>query len=140
MKFNIHKLYINNKSGYNSYKKGMNTLKKEGFTTLECIISMSILSFIVYIMTFSLNSNFSLLNKNEEYIKMLNLAQNSLNETKSNIKQSEDFKYSEIYSIDSFSISKNISKQDNYYNFYKVSIEVKSSDRSVELESYVTKK
>ena len=140
MKFNIHKLYINNKSGYNSYKKGMNTLKKEGFTTLECIISMSILSFIVYIMTFSLNSNFSLLNKNEEYIKMLNLAQNSLNETKSNIKQSEDFKYSEIYNIDGFSISKNISKQDNYYNYYKLSIEVKSSDRSVELESYVTKK
>lgn len=115
-------------------------MKKEGFTTLECIISMTILSFIVYTITFSLNSNFSLLNKNEEYTKMLNLAQNTINEAKYDIKYNENFQEDKIYDIDGFNIYKKILKQDNYYNFYKISVEVKSLDRSVELESYVTKK
>ena len=60
----------------------MNILKKRGFTTLECMVSMVILSIIAYMITFSINNSFSLLDKNEEHLEMLNLAQNYLNETK----------------------------------------------------------
>lgn len=61
-------------------------MKKRGFITLECIISMFILSIIVYMITFSINNSFNLLNKNKEYSTMLNLAQNYMNETKNDIK------------------------------------------------------
>ena len=77
---------------YSSYLNGNNyyiwrwALKKRGFITLECIISMFILSIIVYMITFSINNSFNLLNKNKEYSTMLNLAQNYMNETKNDIK------------------------------------------------------
>ena len=56
---------------YSSYLNGNNyyiwrwALKKRGFITLECIISMFILSIIVYMITFSINNSFDLLNKNK---------------------------------------------------------------------------
>ena len=65
-------------------------MKKRGFITLECIISMFILSIIVYMITFSINNSFDLLNKNKEYSTMLNLAQNYMNETKNDIKYKND--------------------------------------------------
>ena len=61
-------------------------MKRKGFITLECIISMFILSIIVYMITFSINNSFNLLNENQEYSTMLNLAQNYMNETKNDIK------------------------------------------------------
>ena len=42
--------------------------------------------------------------------------------------------------LNKFQINKIITKKENYYNCYKVRLEVKSQDRSVNLESYVTKK
>lgn len=119
----------------------MNGVKKRGFSTLECVISMSILSIIVYMITFSIGNSFNLLSKNEEYIKMLNLAQNCINETKSDIKCNKEYKLeNENFYIENFTINKEVSKQEGYYNCYLVRVEVKTSDRSVKLESYVTKK
>ena len=42
--------------------------------------------------------------------------------------------------LNKFQINKIITKKENYYNCYKLRLEVKSQDRSVNLESYVTKK
>ena len=84
--------------------------------------------------TFSINNSFNLLNKNKEYSTMLNLAQNYMNETKNDKINTET-----IY-INKFQINKIITKKENYYNCYKLRLEVKSQDRSVNLESYVTKK
>ena len=84
--------------------------------------------------TFSINNSFNLLNKNKEYSTMLNLAQNYMNETKNDKINTET-----IY-LNKFQINKIITKKENYYNCYKVRLEVKSQDRSVNLESYVTKK
>ena len=70
-------------------------MKKRGFITLECIISMFVLSIIVYMITFSINNSFDLLNKNKEYSTMLNLAQNYMNETKNDIKYKNDKKNKE---------------------------------------------
>jgi len=115
-------------------------LKKRGFITLECIISMFVLSIIVYMITFSINNSFDLLNKNKEYSTMLNLAQNYMNETKNDIKYKNDKINTETIYLNKFQINKIITKKENYYNCYKVRLEVKSQDRSVNLESYVTKK
>ncbi|MDU2694617.1 MAG: hypothetical protein E7C39_10875, partial [Intestinibacter bartlettii] len=113
---------------------------KRGFITLECIISMFILSIIVYMITFSINNSFDLLNKNKEYSTMLNLAQNYMNETKNDIKYKNDKINTETIYLNKFQINKIITKKENYYNCYKLRLEVKSQDRSVNLESYVTKK
>ena len=115
-------------------------MKKRGFITLECIISMFILSIIVYMITFSINNSFDLLNKNKEYSTMLNLAQNYMNETKNDIKYKNDKINTETIYLNKFQINKKKKKKENYYNCYKVRLEVKSQDRSVNLESYVTKK
>lgn len=115
-------------------------MKKRGFITLECIISMFILSIIVYMITFSINNSFDLLNKNKEYSTMLNLAQNYMNETKNDIKYKNAKINTETIYLNKFQINKIITKKENYYNCYKVRLEVKSQDRSVNLESYVTKK
>ena len=115
-------------------------MKKIGFITLECIISMFVLSIIVYMITFSINNSFDFLNKNKEYSTMLNLAQNYMNETKNDIKYKNDKINTETIYLNKFQINKIITKKENYYNCYKVRLEVKSQDRSVNLESYVTKK
>ena len=131
---------------YSSYLNGNNyyiwrwALKKRGFITLECIISMFVLSIIVYMITFSINNSFNLLNKNKEYSTMLNLAQNYMNETKNDIKYKNDKINTETIYLNKFQINKIITKKENYYNCYKVRLELKSKDRSVNLESYVTKK
>ena len=115
-------------------------MKRKGFITLECIISMFILSIIVYMITFSINNSFNLLNENQEYSTMLNLAQNYMNETKNDIKYKNNKINTETIYLNKFQINKIITKKENYYNCYKVRLEVKSQDRSVNLESYVTKK
>ena len=118
----------------------MNRLKRNGFTTLECIISLVILSIITYMISFSMNNSFNLLNQNEEHLEMLNLAQNYMNETKNDIKYKNDKINTETIYLNKFQINKIITKKENYYNCYKLRLEVKSQDRSVNLESYVTKK
>ncbi|MBU5337542.1 type IV pilus modification PilV family protein [Intestinibacter bartlettii] len=119
----------------------MDILKRNGFTTLECMVSMVILSIIAYMISFSINNSFNLLNKNEEYLKMLALAQNYLNELKYDVKYGEESGEEEkTITVDGFEIKKKIKKQENYYNCYLIVLEVKSIDRSVKIESYVTKK
>lgn len=71
---------------------------------------------------------------------MLNLAQNYMNETKNDIKYKNDKINTETIYLNKFQINKIITKKENYYNCYKVRLEVKSQDSSVNLESYVTKK
>ena len=108
---------------YSSYLNGNNyyiwrwALKKRGFITLECIISMFVLSIIVYMITFSINNSFNLLNKNKEYSTMLNLAQNYMNETKNDIKYKNDKINTETIYLNKFQINKIITKKENYYNW-----------------------
>ena len=118
----------------------MNRLKRSGFTTLECIISLVILSIITYMISFSMNNSFNLLNQNEEHLEMLSLAQNYLNEIKYDIKYNEEINIgSQTLNVDNFKINKLI-KKNSHYNCYEIVVEVKSIDRSVNIKSYVTKK
>ena len=100
----------------------MNRLKRSGFTTLECIISLVILSIITYMISFSMNNSFNLLNQNEEHLEMLNLAQNYLNETKNDIKYKNDKINTETIYLNKFQINKIITKAQNYLNEIKYDI------------------
>lgn len=115
-------------------------MKKQGFMTLECIVSMFILSIIVYIVTFSINNSFNLLNKNQQHLDMLNTLQNYMSQVKYDIKYGENEINNEVLTINNFEIKKTIIKKEEFYNCYKVILQANSCDRSVKLESYVTKK
>lgn len=115
-------------------------MKKSGFIALECIVSMFILSIILYVITFSINNSVNLLNKNKEYLDMLTTLQNYMNEIKHDIKYSKEEINNDIFTINNFEIKKTIIKKDEYYNCYKIILQANSCERSVKLESYVTKK
>ena len=83
---------------------------------------MFVLSIIVYMITFSINNSFNLLNKNKEYSTMLNLAQNYMNETKNDIKYKNDKINTETIYLNKFQINKIITKKENYYKWNDASI------------------
>lgn len=120
-------------------KYNLNHSPKYGFITLECVVSMFILSIIVYMVMFSTNNSLNLLLKNQEYSNMLSLSENYISKAKCEIKYNNEFK-DEVFSEGDFKISKKITKKEGYYNCYKITLEVKSKERSVKLQSYATKK
>lgn len=116
-------------------------MKRKGFTSLESIVSMGILLMIIYIITFCLNNTSKLLNDSDEYIYMLNTAQNYMNQEKLSVKNNRDYiNQDESLNKGDLTIHKKIIKIDNHYKLYEIIVEVKSKDRSIKLNSYVTKK
>lgn len=116
-------------------------LKRKGFTSLESIVSMGILLMIIYIITFCLNNTSKLLNDTDKYMYMLNTAQNHINQEKFNVKNNKDYINQEKrLNKDDLIINKKIIKIDKHYKLYEIIVEVKSKDRSIKLNSYVTKK
>lgn len=114
--------------------------KINGFVSIECIISLSIISLAIYIVSTSLYSNYVIANTNEDQLKMLSLAKSNLELTKHKIKKDdsiiENSKNTNV--VDSYEISTIIEKN-IYYNCHKVNIEVKSDKNNVNLYSYVFK-
>lgn len=91
--------------------------------------------------TLSLDNSSRLLKDNNEYVDMINLLESCINEEKYNIQSKEDkIEKEEFTNKDNLTISKKITKVEDSYMLYKVAIEIKSDDRSVKLNSYVTKK
>lgn len=91
--------------------------------------------------TLSLDNSSRLLKDNNEYVDMINSLESCINEEKYNIQSKEDkIEKEEITNKDNLTISKKITKVEDSYMLYKVAIEIKSDDRSVKLNSYVTKK
>ncbi|WP_042271941.1 hypothetical protein [Faecalimicrobium dakarense] len=115
--------------------------KKDGFVSIECIISLSIISLAVYIISTSLYSNYVIVNTNKEQVEMLNLAKSNLELTKHQIKKSsseiiENTKNTKI--VNSYEISTIIEK-DIYYECHKVNVKVKNDKNNISLYSYVFK-
>lgn len=91
--------------------------------------------------TLSLDNSSRLLKDNNEYVDMINSLESCINEEKYNIQSKEDkIEKEEFTNKDNLTISKKITKVEDSYMLYKVAIEIKSDDRSVKLNSYVTKK
>lgn len=115
--------------------------KPNGFVSIECIVSLSIISLAVYIISTSLYSNYIVVNTNKEQLEMLNLAKSHLELTKHQIKKNsnsfiENTKDTQI--LDTYEISTIIEKN-SYYECHKVNVEVKSDKNNISLYSYVFK-
>ena len=88
--------------------------KSDGFTSIECVVSLSIICTLVYMVSVSLYNNYFILNSNISKIEMTN-----------------------IETINDYEIRKIVEEDEYYYKCYKIVIEVKKKEQIRRLESYV---
>jgi len=112
--------------------------KKDGFTSIECVISLSIICILVYIVSVSLYNNYFILNNNILKIEITNIAKSNLDYIKDRIRNNDiSSNYNDTEIINDYEI-KTIIKQDYYYyKCFKVIVEVKKNEQIRRLESYV---
>lgn len=113
---------------------------QDGFILIEAIISLSIISLAVYIISYSLYEVHSSTENNKKRIEMLSTAKQYLELTKDEVKNNKDYldiKCEEIKGIGEYTVIKLIEKEENFYQCYKVNIEVKNNNNCVNLVSYV---
>lgn len=112
--------------------------KKDGFTSIECVISLSIICILVYIVSVSLYNNYFVLNNNISKIEMTNIAKSTLDYIKHEIRNYNiKNDYNDTENINDYEV-KTIVKQDNYYyKCFKVIVEVNKNSQIRRLESYV---
>ena len=60
--------------------------KSDGFTSIECVVSLSIICTLVYMVSVSLYNNYFILNNNISKIEMTNIAKSNLDYLKNEIK------------------------------------------------------
>lgn len=112
--------------------------RNSGFTSIECVISLSILCIIVYIVSVSLYNNYYILSNNTSKIEMDNIAKSVLYYTKDNIRTKRIITdYIDTETINGYEVKKTIEKDNNYYRCYKIIIEIKKDKEIRRLESYV---
>ena len=112
--------------------------RESGFTSIECLISLSILCIIVYIVSVSLYNNYYILSNNTSKIEMDNIAESVLYYTKDNIRTKRIITdYIDTETINGYEVKKTIEKDNNYYRCYKIIIEIKKDKEIRRLESYV---
>lgn len=112
--------------------------KKDGFTSIECVISLSIICILVYIVSVSLYNNYFILNKNISKIEMTNIAKSTLDYVKDSIRNNNiSSNYNDTETINNYEVKKIIQEDEYYYKCYKVVIEVRKDEQIRRLESYV---
>lgn len=117
--------------------------KINGFTYIECIVSLSIMFTAVSLIYVSLYGSFNLTNKNLNYSDMLNTAKSVLDDTKYVVSNSSEeivYDYYDTIEKEGYTVHTKLEKVRNYYNCYKIDISVNGKNANIELSSYVTKK
>lgn len=118
----------------------MRRIKRDGFTTLECVISLFIVSMIVFIITSTLHNNIILLKKNNYNRQMLDIAKELIEDERNKIKNSTDREgYNIDQTINNFKV-KTLVSPISYYNCYNLNVKIFDENREMELNTYVTKK
>lgn len=115
--------------------------KRNGFTYIECIVSLSIIFIGVSLINVSLYSNYNLTNNNVIYKKMVNEAKSIIEEKKYEIvtSKAEDVLDSyEVKESEEYKIFTKIEKDKKYYQCYKIDVRVTSENKNIEMVSYVT--
>ena len=111
--------------------------KSDGFTSIECVVSLSIICILVYMVSVSLYNNYFILNKNISKIEMTNIAKSTLDYIKESVRNKNiSDNYNDTETINDYEIRK-IVEEDYYYKCYKIVIEVKKKEQIRRLESYV---
>ena len=60
--------------------------KSDGFTSIECVVSLSIICTLVYMVSVSLYNNYFILNNNISKIEMTNIAKSTLDYIKESVR------------------------------------------------------
>lgn len=118
----------------------MISIKRNGFTTLECVISLFIVSIIVFIITTTLHNNVILLRKNNYSRQMLYVAKEIIEEERNKIKNSDPRDlYNTQETVNNFKVNTLVTPT-SYYNCYNLKVKVSNENKEMELSTYVTKK
>ena len=112
--------------------------KSDGFTSIECVVSLSIICTLVYMVSVSLYNNYFILNNNISKIEMTNIAKSTLDYIKESVrKKNISGNYNDTETINDYEIRKIVEEDEYYYKCYKIVIEVKKKEQIRRLESYV---
>ena len=112
--------------------------KKDGFTSIECVISLSIICILVYIVSVSLYNNYFILNNNILKIEITNIAKSNLDYIKDRIRNNDiSSNYNDTEIINDFEIRTIVKEDEYYYKCFKVIVEVKKNEQIRRLEGYV---
>lgn len=112
--------------------------KSDGFTSIECLVSLSIICILVYMVSVSLYNNYFILNKNISKIEMTNIAKSTLDYIKESVRNKNiSGNYNDTETINDYEIRKIVEEDEYYYKCYKIVIEVKKKEQIRRLESYV---
>ena len=112
--------------------------KSDGFTSIECVVSLSIICTLVYMVSVSLYNNYFILNNNISKIEMTNIAKSTLDDIKESVRNKNiSGNYNDTETINDYEIRKIVEEDEYYYKCYKIVIEVKKKEQIRRLESYV---
>ncbi|WP_071119713.1 hypothetical protein [Romboutsia timonensis] len=112
--------------------------KSDGFTYIECVVSLSIICTLVYMVSVSLYNNYFILNNNISKIEMTNIAKSTLDYIKESVRNKNiSGNYNDTETINDYEIRKIVEEDEYYYKCYKIVIEVKKKEQIRRLESYV---
>ena len=112
--------------------------KSDGFTSIECVVSLCIICTLVYMVSVSLYNNYFILNKNISKIEMTNIAKSTLDYIKESVRNKNiSDNYNDTETINDYEIRKIVEEDEYYYKCYKIVIEVKKKEQIRRLESYV---
>ena len=100
--------------------------KSDGFTSIECVVSLSIICTLVYMVSVSLYNNYFILNNNISKIEMTNIAKSTLDYIKESVRNKNiSGNYNDTETINDYEIRKIVEEDEYYYKCYKIVIEVK---------------
>ena len=112
--------------------------KSDGFTSIECVVGLSIICTLVYMVSVSLYNNYFILNNNISKIEMTNIAKSTLDYIKESVRNKNiSGNYNDTETINDYEIRKIVEEDEYYYKCYKIVIEVKKKEQIRRLESYV---
>ncbi len=106
----------------------------------ECLVSMSIISLMIYIMSVSFNYSIKFLTDNKNNIEMINILEEYINDKKEYIKFSTDnIDFYEERNIRGYDIKSSIIKDKEKDSIYKLDTVVEYNNKQIEVSTYVWK-
>lgn len=114
-------------------------LKKSGFASIECIVSLSIISLAMYMISTTLYDVYYKVNFNKDKLEILRLAKEYIEETKYKINNNMMYENFNERDINGYKVDILIEK-DSYYNLNKINVEVKNNQKGINIYSYAVKR
>ncbi|WP_165478533.1 hypothetical protein [Clostridioides difficile] len=118
-------------------------IRKSGFISIECIISIAILYVAVYLVSTSLYNCYSFISRNISDREMLSTAKKYIEDEKYRIQNRKNElmvdKIEKNY-INGYEINSKKEQILDYYKCYEINIEIKNEFKKLRFNSYVTRK